>query len=66
MAGPYLPLWQRQRLLAGVGAKIITPAPAPPEPAPVDTTAVVSTPPRLWPADAPGEPEPYPPLEESA
>jgi hypothetical protein len=34
MAGPYLPLWQRQRLLASVGAKITTPAPAPPAPAP--------------------------------
>jgi hypothetical protein len=32
MAGPYLPLWQRQRLLASVGAVIVMPAPGPPEP----------------------------------
>jgi hypothetical protein len=32
MGDAYLPLWQRQQILAGLGVKIVRPAP--PEPAP--------------------------------
>jgi hypothetical protein len=68
--GEYLPLWRRQQILASVGAKIVRPAPAPPDLVPErgNTSGKFpeALPPHLWMGDALDEPEPYPPMGEAS